>query len=122
MTSPTCPSHQQFSSLETYPQEVLETGDHILPGNELADDQVCNPHQNITITNKAGLAHIEPVPAQILSLTDHNSRPIHIVLDNGATCSYIIKQEAINRGFNIWPNTQASQLGDKIMMIVIWRG
>ena len=80
---------------------MLETGDYIYPGNELTDDQVCNDQQNFIITNNAGLAHIEPVPAQILSLTDHNSRTIHIKLDNGATCSYIIKTEAIKRGFNI---------------------
>ena len=39
-TSPTYPSRQQFSSIDTYPQEVLETGDYMLPGNEVMDDQV----------------------------------------------------------------------------------
>ena len=116
-THPSCPSRQQFSSLEAYPQEVLEAGDHIIPGNEIDTNQVCTDYQHNTITNNAGLAHIEPVPAQILSLTDDNNKPIHIELDNGATCSYIIRQEAIDRGYNIYPNTQASQLGDGITMI-----
>ena len=91
--------------MEPYPQEVLETGDYVYPGNELTDDQICYSQQNITTTHNTGLAHIKPVPAQILSLTDHNNKPIHIELDNGATCSYIIKQEAIICGFNIWPNS-----------------
>merc|ERR1712115_393779 len=110
--STNCPSHQQFSSMESYPQEVLETGDHIIPENEVSNNQ-----NNNNTNNNAGLAHIEPVPAQILFLTDSTNKPIHIELDNGATCSYIIMQETIDCGFDIYPNTQASQLGDGITMI-----
>ena len=69
---------------------MLETGDYMLPGNEVMDDQVCNDQPNLNNTDNAGLAHIEPVLAMILSLTDKHSKPIHIELDNGATCSYIV--------------------------------
>ena len=81
--------------MEPYPQEVLETRDYVYPGNELLDDQVCYNQQINTTTPNTGLAHIKPVSAQILFLTDTSNRPIHIELENGATCSYIIKQEAI---------------------------
>ena len=111
-TSTNCPSRQQISSMETYPQEVLDVGDHIIPENEVSNSQT-----NSTLTNNAGLAHIEHVPAQILSLTESVNRPMHIELNNGATCSYIIMQEATDGGFNIYPNSQASQLGDGITMI-----
>ena len=63
------------------------------------------------------LAHIEPVPYQILSLTDSNNKPIHLELNNSATYSYILLQDAINRGFHINPNSQSSQLGDGVTMI-----
>ena len=103
--------------MDPYPQEVIEIRDHIIPGNEVSTDQVCNGQHNNVTYNNAGLAHIEPVPAQILSLTDGSNKPIHIELDNGATCSYILVQEAIDCGFNICPNAQASQSGDGITMI-----
>ena len=98
--------------MKTYPQEVLDVGDHIIPENEVSNSQT-----NSTLTNNTGLAHIEHVPAQILSLTDSANRPMHIELDNGATFNYIIMQEATDGGFNIYPNSQASQIGDGITMI-----
>ena len=115
--NPGCPSRQQFGSMEPYPLEVLEAEDHIVPGTEDNTDQVWNSLHLKNTEYNAGLAHIEPVPAQILSMKDSNSVPIHLELDNGATCSYITLKEAISRGYKIYPNSQASQLGDGVTMI-----
>jgi len=116
-----CPSRPQFSSFETFPLEVIETGDHLTPSQENALEQVLEQVlrilQNYNLPKYPGLAHIEPVPAQILSLLDSNGIAIHLELDNGATCSYIQLREAIKRGFNIYPNNQSSQLGDGVTMI-----
>ena len=97
----------------------MEVGNPIIPGQELAQDHVPMLQQNNSSYLNAGLelAHIEPVSVQILSLTDCNNQPFHLELDNGATCSYILLQEAINCGFHIDPNSQSSQLGDRVMMI-----
>ena len=111
-----CLSRNQFSSLEAYPLEVTESGDHIIPGYETEDQGHSTQFPQYT-NNIAGLNHIDPVPVQILSLTDANNQPIHLELDNGATCSYISLQEAIKRGFNISPNSQTSQLGDGVTII-----
>ena len=103
--------------MEPYPLEVLEAEDHIIPGTEDNTDQVWNSQYLKYTESNAGLAHIEPVPAQILSMKDSNNVPIHLELDNGATCSYITLKEAISRGYKIYPNSQASQLGDGVTMI-----
>ena len=41
----------------------------------------------------AGLRSIQPVVAQILSVADSNSQPLHIELDSAATVSYITLDE-----------------------------
>lgn len=55
---------------------------------------------------------LQPVPTHLLTLTDHNSIPIHIELDNGATVNYITVNEAKARNFKINPNNQTSNLED----------
>ena len=117
--NPNCPSRLQFNSIESYPEEVVEVGDHTYSTQELEQvyDQDYGERPSETFFNHAGLAHIEPVPAQILSLTDGNNLPIHVELDNGATSSYIVLNEAINRGYIINPNSQSSQLGDGVTII-----
>ena len=66
------------------------------------------------------LDFIQPVPSQILTvfLNEDNTDPIHIDLDSGATLNYCSEQEAINRGFTMYPNSQKSKLGDGITSII----
>ena len=66
-------------------------------------------HHNSFIT---GLNTLQPVPTQILTLSDNAGTPIHIELDNGATVNYIRLDEAVARNFFISPNNQTSYLGD----------
>ena len=66
-------------------------------------------HLNSFIT---GLNTLQPVPTQILTLSDNAGTPIHIELDNGATVNYIRLDEAVARKFFISPNNQTSYLGD----------
>ena len=57
------------------------------------------------------------MPAQILCVTDAvgSHSPLH--LDSAATCLYITLSEAHRRGFNIYPNNQSSQLGERVTII-----
>ena len=69
-TDARCPSKIQFSAIDpSYPTEVTECGDDISPGTETTNDQVCSPINKNHSSIPAGLAHIQPVAAQILSLT-----------------------------------------------------
>ena len=52
----------------------------------------------------AGLRTIQPVAAQILSVVDTYSWPLHIELDSTATVSYIMLEEAIHQNFKILLN------------------
>ena len=90
-----------------------EAVDNVIPGQELVLEQVSMVQQNIIHLLRQDL----PVPAQILSLTDSNNQPMHLELDNGLICCYILLQEAINCGCNINPNSSYSQLGHGVTMI-----
>ena len=52
----------------------------------------------------AGLQSIQPVAAQILSVADSYSWPLHIELDYAATVTYITLAKAKKRHFRIKPN------------------
>ena len=59
-----------------------------------------------------GLNTLQPVPTQILTLSDNAGKPIHIELDNGATVNYITLDEAVACNSIISPNSQTSCLGN----------
>ena len=41
-----------------------------------------------------GLNTIQPVPTQILTVSDHNNKTLHLELDSLATVNYIVLDEA----------------------------
>ena len=60
----------------------------------------------------AGLNLIQPVPTQILTVSDENNRVLHLELDSAATVNYISLNEAKARNLLIHSNSQISKLGD----------
>ena len=62
---------------------------------------------------------IRPVPSQDLTVFENidNTNPVHIDLDSGATLNYCTEQEALDRGFQMFPNGQLSKLGDGVTNI-----
>ena len=85
-----CPSRIQYSAInEYYPDEVVEYRDDAMPGHE--DLQVNNnqPQLSCLRCNCSGkLNHIQPVPAQILSLSD--SAGSHIALELDSDCNMFL--------------------------------
>ena len=65
----------------------------------------------------SGLSILQPVPTQLLTLTEGHGNPIHIELDNGAMVNYITLNEARAQNFYISPNKQLSKLGDGDTML-----
>ena len=98
---------------EALPPEVLEAEEQ-----EEEDIETDNTEQvvikTVTTTNTQypGLSVIQPVPTQLLTLSDHNGTTIHLELDSAATVNFITKEEARARNFIIYPNSQCSKLGD----------
>ena len=66
--------------MEVYLAEVTKTGESFIPGHKLEGEQVHSPSQIHHLYYNAGLQHIKPVPAHILSLTDSNKVSIHVEL------------------------------------------
>ena len=60
----------------------------------------------------AGLNTIQPVPTQILTVSDENNKVLHLELDSAATVNYISLDEAKARNLIIHKNSQISKLGD----------
>ena len=60
------------------------------------------------------LGYIAPVPTQLLTvfIEEENKMPIHIDIDSGATLNYAREKDVLNLGFQIFPNSQLSTLGD----------
>ena len=58
----------------------------------------------------AGLSTLQPVPTQLLTVSDHNNLPVHIKLDGVATVNYITLNEGKARNFTITRNNQSSKL------------
>ena len=78
-----------------------------------AESEVQNSKHRINHNNSiTGLNTLQPVPTQILTLSDKTGSTIHLELDNGATVNYIRLNEAVARNFFISPNNQTSYLGD----------
>ena len=107
-----CPSRVKLNTLtDDIPPEVLdyeqETGE-----SESEVVQVPVTKLSIINTNNTGLNALQPVPTQLLTLTDAVGEPIHIELDSAATVNYISHDEAVARNFYIVPNSQMSKLGD----------
>ena len=85
-----CPSRVKLNTLtDDIPPEVLdyeqETGE-----SESEVVQVPVPKLSIINTNNTGLNALQPVPTQLLTLTDAVGEPIHIELDSAATVNYIV--------------------------------
>ena len=55
---------------------------------------------------------MQPVTAQILSVTGSNGWPLYVEMDSAATVSYITLQEAKRHHLVIKPNNQVLHLGD----------
>ena len=93
------------------PPEVTEQEiDH-----DTTDDgssQVVYPPSHKSNKLFSGLNTIQPVPTQILTVSDHNNRTLHLELDSAATVNYIALDEARARNLNISTNNQISKLGD----------
>ena len=69
---------------------------------------------NTHVTDRPHLGSIKPEPFQFLTVFQDPKQTVvlHMMLDSGANVSYILKDEAIKRGFNILPCSQLSTLGD----------
>ena len=78
-------------------------------------DHTCNFYRQ----NEAKNNFIRPVPSQVLTVFENidNTNPVHIDLDSGATLNYCTEQEALDRGFQMFPNGQLSKLGDGVTNI-----
>merc|ERR1711867_139835 len=93
------------------PPEVLEQEDD----QETADDtssQVAYPQLYKFNKISTGLNTIQPVPTQILTVSDHNNKVLYLELDSAATVNYISLDEAKARNLIISKNSKISKLGD----------
>ena len=93
------------------PPEVLDQEDD----QETADDtssQVAYPPLYKSNKIFTGLNTIQPVPTQILTVSDHNHKVLHLELDSAATVNYISLDEAKAQNLLISKNSQISKLGD----------
>ena len=114
-TDTRCPTRIALNTLadETLPPEVLQAEmEDNEPAEEEQIDQVAGNKQTKINDKYSGLNLIQPVPTQMLTLTDQAGIPIHIEIDSGASVNFITYKEAKNRNFKILPNNQSSRLGD----------
>ena len=72
---------------EYLPAEVLEN--KLIDYNFSAQVSHNSTEHTYRDTQLGGLQCIQPVAAQILSVTDSNGRPLHIELDSATTVSYV---------------------------------
>ena len=110
-----CPTRITLNTIadEALPPEVIQAEEE--PDDNTDEDkheQVVNKSLQHNKSNYTGLSLIQPVPTQLLTLTDHSGSPIHIELDSAATVNFITYKEAKTRNFTIYPNDQSSKLGD----------
>merc|ERR1711867_227582 len=94
------------------PPEVLEHEQEQDDQTSETSSQVAYPPIYKTNKISAGLNTIQPVPTQILTVSDVNNRVLHLELDSAATVNYISLNEAKARNFKISKNSQISRLGD----------
>ena len=82
--------------------------------NETVDSELKNLKSCRSTDPKLGF--IKPEPSQILTvfLNTLNQSPIHIDMDSGASLNYTEEEEAIQKGYKIYPNGQLSKLGDGV--------
>ena len=90
-----CPTKLKLNTMvdQLLPPEVLEQEDD----QETADDtssQVAYPPLYKYNKISTGLNTIQPVPTQILTVSDHNNKVLHLELDSVATVNYIMLDEA----------------------------
>ena len=107
-----CPSRVKLNTLtDDIPPEVLEY-EQETEESESEVAQVPITKLSLINTSYTGLNALQPVPTQLLTLTDAVGEPIHIELYSAATVNYISQDEAVARNFYIVPNSQISKLGD----------
>ena len=97
---------------ELLPPEVIEQETDQDTTDDKGGSQVVYPAVYKLNKKSAGLSTIQPVPTQLLTVSDHNNRPLHLELDSAATVNYIMLDEARARNFNINRNNQVSKLSD----------
>ena len=110
-----CPTKLKLNTIvdQLLPPEVVE---HELDEDdqtaEETESQVAYPPSYKYNTISAGLNLIQPVPTQILTVSDENGKVLHLELDSAATVNYITLREAKARNLIISSNSQMSKLGD----------
>ena len=97
---------------ELLPPEVAEQETDQETTDENAGSQVVYPAKYKFNKISTGLSTIQPVPTQLLTVSDHNNLPVHIELDSAATVNYITLDEPKAHNFIINRNNQISKLGD----------
>ena len=114
-----CPTKIKLNVMveELLPPEVLEEEASQETTDNTSSQVVCPALYKIN-TISAGLSTITPVPTQLLTVSHHNNRPLHLKLDSTATVNYLTLDEARARNFIINSNNQVSKLGDSATTIV----
>ena len=78
---------------ELLPPEVLDQ-EHNEEHTDDGSSQVDYPPLHKNNKTFAGLKSIQPVPTQILTVSDYNNKTLHLELDSAATVNYISLDEA----------------------------
>ena len=116
-----CPTKLKLNTIvdQLLPPEVVE---HELDEDDQTADetesQVAYPPSYKYNPISAGLNLIQPVPTQILTVSDENGKVLHLELDSAATVNYITLREAKARNLIISSNSQMSKLGDGATTII----
>ena len=98
--------YEPISPSEQVMSQILEEDNNLT-----ARDMPTNNSNNFS-DQPAGCNFIKPVPSQILTLQDKNSKNVNIELDTGATVSFVKLSTAVEHNFQIKPNNQLSNLAD----------
>ena len=113
-----CPTKIKLNMIinEALPPEVIEEEERdkveLEEETTVNTDQVVKNTLSITHIQSPGLRVIQPVPTQLLTLSDSNGITIHLELDSAATVNFITVNEAKAHNFKLIPNSQSSKLGD----------
>merc|ERR1711867_67122 len=106
-----CPTKLKLNTIvdQLLPPEIVE---HELDEDDQTGDetesQVAYPPSYKYNPISAGLNLIQPVPTQILTVSDENGKVLHLELDSAATVNYITLREAKARNLIISSNSQMS--------------